>query len=359
MQIVTQKKHITENGYTFEELYPPVGGDYGANNINAYFKDRVLKKLVGEEGYNDVMENITKLYHEWTELEKKIEEFKISFYNTNQLLSSFQIDCDIFSDYSKSNVEDLIKNFNSQNPEWQLTLHKYWRINFPYKIIFDLMQELMTSIIDLILIIEKTVDVKSLIFTGGASLSPILVDMIQNCGLEIFNYVKSHNPEVAIAYGAVLFSYDHNIISPRKAKYTFGIKACKEWEEKYSNSGIKQKYEIDNSDMCDNLFSKFITKYDNLRPDKEIIKSYTMMKSKINIELYKTELDNVTFCDEKKENGELKVFKFGEFIIDVGDEFDIEQRKAIVKMKMGGTFITTSAIYCKTGKNAKITCLYE
>ena len=230
---------------------------------------------------------------------------------------------------------------------------------FPYKIMFDLMQELMTNINEIILKIVKDVDVKSLIFTGGASLSPILVGMIQNCGLEIFNYVKSHNPEVAIAYGAVLFSYDHNIISPRKAKYTFGIKSCREWKKKYNNGGIKKKYNIDNIDRCDNIFSKFITKNDNLRPDKEIIKSYTMMKSKINIELYKTELDDVTFCDEKNEKGELKVFKFGEFIIDVGDEFDIEKREAIVKMKMGGTFITASAIYCKTGKNAKITCLYE
>jgi len=357
--IVTQKKHIKENGYTFEELYPPVGGDYGANNINALFKDRVLKKLFGEKCYNDVMDNISTLYHDWNELEKKIEEFKTSFYNTSQLISSFQIDCDIFSDYSESEVEELIKNFNSQNPDWQLTLYRRWRICFPYKIILDLMQEIMTNIIDLILIIVKTVDVKSLIFTGGASLSPILVDMIQSCGLDIFNYVKSHNPEVAIAYGAVLFSYDHNIISPRKAKYTFGIKSCKDWNEKYTNGGIKKKYEIDNSDVCDNIFSKFITKYDNLRPDKEIIKSYIMMESKINIELYKTELDDVTFCNEKNENGELKVFKFGEFIIDVGDEFDIDERKAIVKMKMGGTFITASTIYCKTGKNAKITCLYE
>ena len=62
---------------------------------------------------------------------------------------------------------------------------------------------------------------------------------------------------------------------------------------------------------------------------------------------------------KKNENDELKVFKFGEFIIDVGDEFDINQREALVKMKKGGTFITASAIYCKTGKNAKITYLYE
>lgn len=357
--IVTQKKIDTENGYKFEELFPPIGGDYGANNINEIFKERVLKPLFGEKCYNDVLDNITELYHEWNEIEKKIEEFKTSFYSNAQLLSSFQIDCDIFSEYCESNINVLINKFNLKNPEWKLSLYKKWKIMFPYKIINDIMKELITHIIDLILIITEKVDVKSLIFTGGASLSPILVDMIQNCGLQIFNYVKSHNPEVAIAYGSVLFSYDHNIISPRKAKYTFGIKSCRKWKEKYNEGGIKKFYEIENNDMCDNIFSKFISKYENLRPDKEIIKSYAMCKSKINIELYKTELDNVQYCDEKNEKGELKALKFGEFIIDVGDEFDVNQREALVKMKMGGTFITASAIYCKTGKHAKITCLYE
>lgn len=123
--------------------------------------------------------------------------------------------------------------------------------------------------------------------------------MIQNCGLDIFNYVKSHNPEVAIAYGSVLFAYDHNIISPRKVKYTFGIKSCRRWEEKYNNGGIKKFYTIEKNDMYDNILSKFITKFDNLRPDKEIIKSYLMCESKINIELYKTELDDVNYCEKK------------------------------------------------------------
>ena len=358
--IVTQKKITKENEYIFEELYPPVGGDYGANNINEYFKDRVLKRLFGEQCYESVLNNISNLYYDWNELEKKIEEFKTSFYSLAQLISSFQIDCDIFSEYSEFKVETLIKNFNLENPLWKLSLVKKWRIMFPYKIIFDIMKEIMTKINDLIIKITNEVDVKSLIFTGGASLSPILVDLIQNCGLKIFNYVKSHNPEVAIAYGSVLFSYDHNIINPRKAKYTFGIKACKKWvDKKYENGGIKKFYEIENSYQCDNIFSKFISKNQDLKPDKEIIKSYTMCESKVIIELYKTEQDNVKFCDEKDKEGELKVWKFGEFIIDVGDEFDINKREALVKMKMGGTFITVSAIYCKTGKNAKLTCLYE
>ena len=113
------------------------------------------------------MDNLSNLYYEWNELEKKIEEFKTSFYSNTQLISSFQIDCDIFSEYSGSDLEELIKNFNLQNPEWKLT-YKKWRILFPYKIMQDIMKELITNIIDLILMITEKVDVKSLIFTGGS-----------------------------------------------------------------------------------------------------------------------------------------------------------------------------------------------
>ena len=49
VDIVTQKKVKVNNEIKFEELYPPVGGDYGCNKINEYFMDRVIKQLFEEE----------------------------------------------------------------------------------------------------------------------------------------------------------------------------------------------------------------------------------------------------------------------------------------------------------------------
>ena len=163
---------------------------------------------------------------------------------------------------------------------------------------------------------------------------------------------------MAISHGAVLYAYDHNIISPRKAKYTFGIKCRQKWDDlKHKNGGIK----ILENDVykCENCFSKFITKNEDIRSDEVRINEYKMLFSKVTVELYKTEKNNVIFCDEKDKNGKNKVEKFGEFIIDVGNNYDRSKRKAIVKMKFGGTFISASAIYCATGENAKIICLYE
>ena len=84
-----------------------------------------------------------------------------------------------------------------------------------------------------------------------------------------------------------------------------------------------------------------------------------MIDSKVTVEIHISEEDNAYFCEEKNENGELKVNKFGEFIIDVGNNFDSSERKAKVFMEFGGTFISVTAIYFKLGQKAKLTCLFE
>ena len=82
-----------------------------------------------------------------------------------------------------------------------------------------------------------------------------------------------------------------------------------------------------------------------------------MNSSKTTIELYRTENNDVKFCDERDESGELKIHKFGEYIIDVGEDFDVNNRKVLVRIKLGGTFLTSSAIYCKTNKQEKVVYL--
>ena len=68
------------------------------------------------------------------------------------------------------------------------------------------------------------------------------------------------------------------------------------------------------------------------------------------IDLYKTNKDNPTFIDEKDDNGNLIVSKFGEIILDVKDKFDPNSKEVIVEMKFGGTFISISAKYVKNNE---------
>ena len=364
VDIVTQRKIRTNSGLQFIEEYPPIGGNYyGCNKINEYFMERIIKDLFGEECFNEAKISICKnRYYEWIEFENKIEEFKKKLIKQEQINEKRSIDCDIFEHYCNEDIKDLIMTFNKKHKNYELKIDRSWKILFPFKIIYDLMKELTGKISGYILQIKGNVkNVETLIFTGGASVNPIIQQLIQDkIKFNNLKIVQSHNPEVAISYGSVLLSYDYNIINPRKAKYSFGIKKREAWNEKlHHNGGIKIYDELDKKYRCENLFSKFIDKNESISSDEEIVNSYNMLFSKVTVELYKTEYKNIIFCDEKDENGNLKIFKFGEFIIDVGNNFDISGRSAKVIMKIGGTFISAKAIYCKTGESAKISCLFE
>ena len=366
VDIVTQKRKLIKNEFQFEELYQPVGGDYGANKINEYFIDRIIIPLIGEENFNKVKiaSYESEDYTYFVEFENSIEKFKKTFSNLKkQKDNSFEIDCELFKLADKNlNIKEKIENFN-KNHIWKLESNKNndFKIKFPYQIIYDFMLELVTKVINIIIPITKSIpEVKTIIFSGGASLSPLIYTIFGESALQGINFVRSANPEVAIAKGAVLFSMNHNIVSPRIAKYTFGIKVCRDWDEnKYKNGGIKEYNTFDDLYECINIFYKFITKGDNLRPDDVISKSFNLEGPIGTIILYKTNENDVLFCDEKDENGKLKIWKIGEYKMDVGKDFDKSFKKIIVNIKMGGTFISSSAIYLKTKKEIKNKFLFE
>ena len=259
------------------------------------------------------------------------------------------------------NISEKIQNFNNNN-KWKLTSGRFdkYKIRFPFQIIYDFMVELISNIIELITPITESIkEINTIIFCGGASVNPMLYKILDNSYLHGMNFIKAANPEIAISQGSVLFSNLPNDVF-RKAKYTFGIKVSKNWKDSIHNSGGKKRFdEIEKIFKCTNIFSKFITKGDELRPDEIIEKSYNIKGPKATIELYKTEENNVLFCDQKDENGKLKIWKFADYEIDVGNDFDIKQKEIIVKMKLGGTYITSMAIYCKTNKKADARCLFE
>jgi len=369
VDIVSQKVEVINKEIKFKELYPPVGGDYGSNKINEYFMDRVIKPLIGEENINKIKNELLKTgkYSYWIEFENDIETKKKRFNYITQSRDYFEINCQFFK-ILKIDIQKKIEKFNdSHKCEWRLCSGDFneYEICFPYQILLDFMEELASKVKDLIVPILETVEeINYIIFTGGASLNPIFFQIFENFqSFKYKNFSKAENPEAAIALGSVLFALNTHIINPRKAKYTFGIEVTENWDDsKHKTGGIKYFNKFEKKFKCINIFSKFITKGDELRPDQVIEKSYLMTGSIAKIKLYRTEEIDVKFCDEKNLDGELKIWKFGEYIIDVGNDFDSSSQKTrevIIKMKMGGTFITSEAIYCKTNKRAFTECLFE
>ena len=351
VDIIVQKKVIINNIITFEELYHPVGGNYGSNRINELFMERVIKKLFGKEAYAQIEDQFNDLYQEWIRFEDEIESFKKFYKEENQKNSYYTINCDIFDEYCNETSKVLVEKFNANCKEtWKIKIKRKWILEFSYNIIDDLMDEILEGVLNCIKEIKKSMKDKviSFIFTGGGSLSPIIINKIQKVDEISLNYIQSPYPEVAISLGSVKIAFDRNIITVRKAKYTFGIGISKEWNKKYEGKGKKIK--INGKELCDNLFSRFITKGENLPYNQIIKKWYFMDCPMIFIELFRTDEKNVTFTDEKDEKNRLKVFKFGIITLDVSDKYDGKNRLVEVEMKFGGTFISISAKYSKTGE---------
>ena len=74
--------------------------------------------------------------------------------------------------------------------------------------------------------------IRNIIFVGGYCSNEIILKLIKENLNIITTYLQPSNPSLAIMEGAVIFGIEPSIISIRKAKYTFGERLNKPWDEK-------------------------------------------------------------------------------------------------------------------------------
>ena len=352
----SDKKEIF-NSALIEE-YPPIGGDYGGNAINEEFIKRLIIELFGEEKVKQMKNNS---YNEkWDKFEKDIEELKKTFSNYEPV--DFKLDCRLFKDKSiKKKLDDYIKEYNSKELKYKYKIKRdeenKWELVFPSIIFADITKELAEKIFLKLEEIYINVHTADIIVTGAGSKNTNIINYLYDFAKEKkieLNIITTSEPEVAIIQGAVLFGFNNNIIRKRKSKYTIGINAYRSWkEEEHKDKGKKIFNEYD-GEICSNLFSKFITRNQYINFDEIISKNYLANKVKPLIEFYKTSKENCKYIDEKDENDQLIIEKFGEVEFDIGEDFDEYNRKVRIDMKMGGTYIYASAVYLKTGKELNI-----
>ena len=106
--------------------------------------------------------------------------------------------------------------------------------------------------------------------------------------------------------------------------------------------------------IVSNLFSKFITINQYINFNDVIRKNYNCLDKSTNIIFYKTYKENCTYTDEKDENNQLIIHKFGGVVFKIGEDYDRNQKDITIEMKLGGTYIDVKAIYMKTGKTLNI-----
>ena len=337
------------------EEYPPIGGDYGGNAINEEFIKRLIIELFGEEKVEQLKNDLTN--EDWVNFEKEIEDLKRKYSDFEP--TNFKLNCSLFEDEdSNKKLDDYINEYNSKNHKYKYEIRKNrkWELLFPSMVFSDITKELAEKIFSKIEEIYKNVHTGTIITTGAGSKN-------NNFFHHLHDFAKAKNmkisisstpeSEVSILKGAVLFGFNNNIIRKRKSKYTIGIKVHRDWNEnKYKDKGIKVSSKFD-GDQCSNLFQKFFTKNEYIDFDQIISKKFTALQKRIFIVFYKTFKENCTYIDEKDENGQLIIEKFGNVEFDLEEDFDLNEREIRIDMKMGGTYIYASAVYLKTGKKIK------
>ena len=355
VDICTHRKVMKNNKVSeLIEEYPPIGGDYGGQVINEEFIKIFIMEIFGEDLVKKLQTN-TNDNEEWAQFEKEIEELKISCYENE--LNNLILDCSLFDDDSiDKTLNDYISEYDtreSKYKKYKIQGKKRWKLEFSSQIFIDIAKDLSRKIFTKIEEIYNNVHTGYIIMTGAGSKNDLITNYFYDFANEKNMKIEITIPpqrEISIMKGAVLFGFQNDIIRKRKAKYSLGVRVYEKWDEKFKDKGIKSFSEIYKAYVCTNAFSKFITVNQYIKFNEVIRQEYKALFKNTDIIFYKTYKEICTFIDEKDENGQLIIQKFGKINFDIGEDYDINKRDIIIEMKLGGTYIDVSVIYEKTGK---------
>ena len=334
------------------EKYKPTGGPFGSEEINKEFFQKVIKKLFGFESFNSLKEKMKQLqlpnsydekhlYIDWSEINEKINKYK-------EITSAFRdqyftINCQMFQDFTDGiKLKDLVENYNkSCKEDWKIKNinEKIWKIDFPFKIIFDLIEEHATKIGEQISeILSAVTDIESILYVGGYCSNEILLSSLKKSFPKLA-HLKPSFPERAVVSGAVLFGIDPTTINIRKALYTIGFNCDDNWDEKI-HGGIGEKYydPFFKIYKCRNSFHTLIRKGEDLSQNKYIEESFiTMNPRTIVLKFFKSDKVNPVLYTE--EGVEL----IGNEQLDLKKDYPENERCFILKLNFGGTY---AVAYC-------------
>lgn len=351
--------HHRVNENKIIEKYRSIGGPYGSEEIDREFFNKVFKELFGFETFNSLKDkfnklklrenswNETNLYNAWSELQEKIGKIKLITDNLRD--QSFTINCQIFEDFvDGAKLEDLVSKFNNSCREgWKvLNIGRYWQLDFPYKILFDLIENHAIKISEQISeILENANDIESILYVGGYCSNEILLNILKSKFPKLI-HMKPSCPERAVVKGAVLFGIDPSIINSRKAMFTIGFNCDDNWDEKI-HGGIGEKYYDSRYNIykCKNSFHAFIRKGQDLSQNDYVEQSFITMNSRIILlKFFKSDKVNPVLWTEKG------VELIGNEQLDLGKDFPEGERSFILRLKFGGTYAVASCSHCNSGR---------
>ena len=307
--IVCHMKIRINNQIKIKQVHEPVGGPYGANEINKEILNKVIIPFFGKDVYEKTLITSKKGYYEdLYNFESNIQIFKeslsskfnsifsrkniedsqiIEFMDNQVTLESFinemkiqckedapfKLDCTLFQYSTDSTLEVFQKNYNQKNQNLKLIseedIRRKWYIYIPYEILLDITIDFVNKTckkIEEILDNPGDMDIKSIdsiLYVGGYFSSQVvfwlvkkkLNEIFENKGLNTIRHILLKEPKLAVVKGATLFGLNPDLISSRKSDITLGIRCLK-------NGNF--------------YFDKFLNVGDDIYPEKEERHSFKM-----------------------------------------------------------------------------------
>lgn len=223
---ITGHEILSVDPLTVREIIRPDGDHFGSNIIN----DEILnfiKDFLGEERYTEISH-----LQEFVELEKTIEEAKVSFAfdPTSNELTRINLATVLYK-YGKDLMGQLIESWNDNHPDSQIATCGKQAIGLSHDLMMSFFQDLIESIIQKVaqVINDNQDELSNLnyIIMAGGFCKNIHLNKRMN---EEFHDEKNikillcKEADLLIVRGAAIFGCDpSSIIKIRKAKYTFGI----------------------------------------------------------------------------------------------------------------------------------------
>ena len=172
--------------------------------------------------------------------------------------------------------------------------------------------------------------------------------------LEVFVPV---DPEWAVAFGAIRFQQNPEVIWARNAEYTFGCIANSPFDAAIHDPAYKLKNE-EGKDYCRDLFQPFTEIGDTIRADEVLQTSITPIKSSTTnmaVTVYLSCKRNIWYARDKDGRLVSELQEVGTLLFDLQDIPGTSNDKSVIlTMDLSQTEIHLKAHHEKTGKEVKV-----
>ncbi|CAC5405256.1 unnamed protein product [Mytilus coruscus] len=312
---------------TLKEVTKASGNGCGGTSVDDAFI-QLFVRIFGGPLLNSMKSDSPESY---LYLMRSIEQVKRTFQPTQTRKVNLTIPYATLDDLCQSNLGENIKNVvSSSSLACNIEICKD-KIRIEPLFAKSLFKTTCDNIIALILSVLQqgtSSNVSSILLVGGFA----ECKMVQNAMKTVFpsiNIILQEDSGVIVLKGAVLFGYKSDIISSRRARYTYGLRKREPFNESIHDK--KRKTIIGRKTYCYNIFDPFMDINTSIPLGHTIEKMYsTHGETGCSFQVYITDSDNVKYTD----TGECTLL--GEFIFVIKNP-ECQQKVLKVVFNFGDT----------------------